>query len=108
MTNSLSALLRALIAPTFLSNTPVKRPNVSGASPAGMVQSGSLTFSIWRLARNHYGVVRLLDDQYLGSFSASPRITVSPEPGVEAELLVSVARTAKRLARTTAITARQA
>jgi len=70
------------------------------AAPVGMVQLGSLTYCILRLTPTVYGVVRVLDDCYLGAFTTQPTLEVDPEDGVERERLEAIARHAIRVGRT--------
>jgi hypothetical protein len=79
-----------------LSSVELKRD----ATTVGMVQYGSVTFAIWRFSTCSYGVVRLIDDRYLGSFDCRRDIAVCPESDVDATLLRRIAQTAQRLGRT--------
>lgn len=69
-------------------------------APLGMVQVGSLTFRVLLLAGDTYGIVRLLDDAYLGSFVCEPRLQVWAEPEIDEERLRTVARAAVQRGRT--------
>jgi hypothetical protein len=71
-----------------------------GAAPVGMVQLGSMTYRILRLASTEYGVVRLLDDRYLGTFRTYPCLEIEPEEGVEPTRLKAIACAAIRAGRT--------
>lgn len=66
----------------------------------GMVQLGSLTFRILRLTETSYGIVRLLDDRYLGSFQSYPSLELASESAGDRDLLRSVARLAIQQGRT--------
>src|SRR6187397_524067 len=70
------------------------------AVPVGMVQFGSMTYRILRLSDNHYGVVRLLDDKFVGHFEQRPALRVAPERSENFELLTAIARRAIRACRT--------
>lgn len=70
------------------------------AVPVGMVQLGSMTYRILRLSDNHYGVVRLLDDKFVGHFEQRPALRVAPERAESLELLTAVAKRAIRAGRT--------
>jgi hypothetical protein len=70
------------------------------AVPVGMVQLGSMTYRILRLSDNHYGVVRLLDDKFVGHFEQRPVLKVSPECAESLDLLTAVAKHAIRAGRT--------
>jgi hypothetical protein len=70
------------------------------AAPVGMVQLGSLTYSILRLTPTVYGVVRVLDDLYMGTFTTQPTLQTQPEENVERSRLEAVAREAIRRGRT--------
>jgi hypothetical protein len=65
----------------------------------GMIQVRGVTYRVERLAPHHYAVVRILDDAALGTFVTLPGLRVSPT-ACETELLVEIARTALRFART--------
>jgi hypothetical protein len=69
-------------------------------SPLGMVQVGDQSFRVLLLAGESYGIVRLLDDAYLGSFVCEPRLRVWAEPEIDEEWLRTVARTAVQRGRT--------
>lgn len=70
------------------------------ATPAGMVQFGSVTYRILRLSNDAYGIVRLVDDKFVGSFERRPLLKVLPEATESAELIASIARSAIRSGRT--------
>jgi hypothetical protein len=65
-----------------------------------MVQLGSVTFRVIERATGGYGIVRLLDDAFLGSFVCQPYLTVVAQPGVDEEWLRAVARVAMQSGRT--------
>jgi len=69
-------------------------------APLGMVQVGSLSFRVSQLVGECYGIVRLLDDAYLGSFACEPRLQVWAEPDIDEEWLRTVARAAMQRGRT--------
>ncbi|HEY3498958.1 MAG TPA: hypothetical protein VGK73_29910 [Polyangiaceae bacterium] len=69
-------------------------------TPAGMVQVGSLTYRIFGVTKERYGVTRVLDDRFLGTFLDRPCLVLSPEPGVDERALRDVARAAIRGGRT--------
>ncbi len=70
------------------------------STPAGMVQHGSLTFRIQRVTRSSYGIVRILDDRFLGTFSCGQTLSVEPEAGIDGAYLLGIARIAVRACRT--------
>ena len=58
----------------------------------GMVQVQGRTFRIVRVGRGHYEVVRILDDQRIGSFWSEPALKIAE--GEHHELVREVARSA--------------
>ena len=70
------------------------------AHPAGMVQVGSITYRIFGVTKDRYGIVRVLDDRFLGTFLHGPGLAISSEAGVEERLVYEVARAAIRSGRT--------
>ena len=75
-------------------------PEWQRAAPAGMIQFGSVTYRILRLSDNEYGIVRLVDDKFVGSFEQRPLLRVAPESAESAELIAAIARSAIRVGRT--------
>jgi hypothetical protein len=65
----------------------------------GMVQVAGSTYRIVRMYRGQYSVIRILDDQRVGSFSARPAATVVAE-GIEPALLREIMRVAIQGAKT--------
>jgi hypothetical protein len=63
----------------------------------GMVQVGGTTYRIVRVERGHYDVVRILDDERLGSFRARPKLTVTSG---DEEAVMVVARAAIQTGKT--------
>jgi hypothetical protein len=66
----------------------------------GMVQVGSVTYRVGRIAAGQYEIVRLLDDSRIGTFSpgtGDPPICERPD----SELVREIARLAMKQARTT-------
>jgi hypothetical protein len=66
----------------------------------GMVQVEGTTYRIARVSRGNYNVIRVLDDQIVGTFSAGKSFEMTPA-GIEAELLREIARVAIQGAKTT-------
>ncbi len=66
----------------------------------GMVQVAGRTYRIVRLAAGSYDVVRVLDDQRVGSFRMGSPLVLSPT-AIDVELLRVIARVAIQQARTT-------
>ena len=66
----------------------------------GMVQLGSLTYRVLGLGDHQYGIVRLVDDRFLGTFRDRPSLSVCAEPGENECLLREVATAAIRQGRT--------
>ena len=65
----------------------------------GMVQYEGHTYRIVRVSSCQYDVIRLLNDECIGSFSSSPQLAVTPK-SADAGLLREIARTAVRGAKT--------
>jgi hypothetical protein len=64
----------------------------------GMVQVGGTTYRIVRVERGLYEVIRILDDQSLGTFRARPAVHVTS--GTDEELVLLVARAAIQTGKT--------
>lgn len=65
----------------------------------GMVQVAGSTYRIVRVERGRYNVIRILDDQRVGSFSAGPTAAVAAD-GIEPGLLREIKRVAVQGAKT--------
>jgi hypothetical protein len=59
----------------------------------GMVVVGGITYRVSKLYAGKYEVVRILDDQCVGTFESEPKLVVEPD-GIEPELLSEIAITA--------------
>ncbi len=57
----------------------------------GMVQVAGRTYNIVRVARGQYSVIRILDDQRVGSFTSRPTAAVTAD-GIEPALLREIMR----------------
>ncbi len=66
----------------------------------GMVQVEGTTYRIVRIKRGHYNVVRVLDDNSVGTFSVGTTFEMAPE-GIEGDLMREIARVAIQGAKTT-------
>ncbi len=66
------------------------------AVPSGMIQLGSLTFRLLRLSPDVYGVVRVIDDAFLGYFEQRPSLSVVPERAEDRDMLRRIACAAIR------------
>jgi hypothetical protein len=64
----------------------------------GMVQVGGTTYRIVRLERGHYEVIRILDDERLGTFRPRPKLEITSS--VDEKLVVRVARAAIQTGKT--------
>jgi hypothetical protein len=56
----------------------------------GVVVVGRVSYRVTKLNAGKYEVVRILDDQRVGTFESEPRLVVEPE-GIEPELLREIA-----------------
>jgi hypothetical protein len=56
-----------------------------------MIQFGSMTYTVWRIARAAYAVVRVIDDAFMGTFVSHPEMQVFPASKVEPNWLHSLA-----------------
>ncbi len=65
----------------------------------GMVQVAGSTYRIVRVQRGQYSVIRILDDQRVGGFTAGPAAIVAAE-GIEPALLREIMRVAIQGAKT--------
>lgn len=65
----------------------------------GMVQVAGTTYRIVRFGQGQYDVVRILDDQKVGSFRSFPRVEVTSST-IEPTLMREVARAAIQGAKT--------
>lgn len=65
----------------------------------GMVQVAGVTYRIVRVALGSYSVVRIADDQHVGSFNLGPQLGIQAQL-VEPALLREVARLAIHTAKT--------
>lgn len=65
----------------------------------GMVQVEGSTYRIVRLSAAHYQVVRVLDDECVGSFRSGPQLELHPLT-IASEKLREIARSAIRGAKT--------
>jgi hypothetical protein len=65
----------------------------------GMVQVAGSTYRIIRVERGQYSVIRILDDQRVGSFTASPAAIIAAD-GIEPALLREIKRVAIQGAKT--------
>ncbi|HEX2671072.1 MAG TPA: hypothetical protein VHM25_09390 [Polyangiaceae bacterium] len=65
----------------------------------GMVQVAGSTYRIVRVERGRYSVIRILDDQRVGSFTAGPVAAVAAV-GIEPALLCEIRRVAMQGAKT--------
>jgi hypothetical protein len=65
----------------------------------GMVQVGGVTYMVRRVRAGCYAVVRILDDETVGSFETRPDLKVYPT-SIESTLLADIARAAVRAKRT--------
>jgi hypothetical protein len=61
----------------------------------GVVVVGRTSYRVSKLHAGKYEVVRILDDQRVGTFESEPRLVVEPE-GIEPELLTEIALAALR------------
>jgi hypothetical protein len=64
-----------------------------------MVQVAGSTYRIVRVERGRYSVIRILDDQRVGSFTAGPAAAVAVD-GIEPTLLREIRRVAIQGAKT--------
>lgn len=60
------------------------------SAPKGVVVVGQVSYRVTKLHTGKYEVVRILDDQRVGTFESEPRLVVEPE-GIEPELLNEIA-----------------
>ena len=58
----------------------------------GMVQVGGSTYRVVRFERGHYKVVRILDDNQVGTFKLRPQFEATS--GTDRSLLIQVAQAA--------------
>jgi len=65
----------------------------------GMVQVAGTTYRIVRLGQGQYDVVRILDDQRVGTFRSFPRVEVTNST-IEPALMREIARAAIQGAKT--------
>jgi len=66
----------------------------------GMVQVAGSTYRIVRVERGRYSVIRILDDQRVGSFTAGPAAVVAADDGIAPALLREIRRVAIQGAKT--------
>ncbi len=65
-----------------------------------MVQLGSQTFRVVRQPSGRYGIVRLLDDEFIGAFTCQQELQLFPAAGTSADRLRVIARAAMQSGRT--------
>ena len=65
-----------------------------------MVQVAGATYRVVRVAQGRYDVIRILDDNRVGSFRTVPKLEAVAD-GVDADLMANIARAAVRGARAT-------
>jgi len=65
----------------------------------GMVQVAGKTYRVVRLAQGSYEVVRILDDTRVGTFRSTPPVEIVAQ-GIDAALMLEIARTAIQGAKT--------
>jgi hypothetical protein len=71
----------------------IRMPDVKG-----MVQVAGATYRIVKVAKGKYDVIRILDEERVGTFETFPRVKIDPV-GVPEKLLMEIALTALKQAK---------
>jgi hypothetical protein len=66
----------------------------------GMVQVDSVTYRLMRVASGMYSVVRILDDEVVGSFKCLPQLEITSATGVTPDVMMRIAKVAVQRAKT--------
>lgn len=66
----------------------------------GMVQVDSVTYRLMRVAAGTYSVVRILDDEVVGSFKCLPQLEITSATGVTPDVMMRIAKVAVQRAKT--------
>lgn len=66
----------------------------------GMVQVDSVTYRLMRVASGTYSVVRILDDEVVGTFKCLPQLEITSATGVTPDVMSRIAKVAVQRAKT--------
>jgi hypothetical protein len=66
----------------------------------GMVQVDSVTYRLMRVASGTYSVVRILDDEVVGTFKCLPQLEITSVTGVTPDVMSRIAKVAVQRAKT--------
>ena len=72
----------------------------------GMVQVDSVTYRLVRVAAGTYSVVRILDDEVVGTFKCLPQLEITSAVGVAHDVMSRIAKVAVQRAKTSWVSSR--
>src|SRR5687768_4787766 len=78
----------------------IKSRGVFVMNVKGMVQVDSVTYRLMRVAAGTYSVVRILDDEVVGSFKCLPQLEITSATGVTPDVVMRIAQGAVQRAKT--------